>query len=55
MTLEGLLLFALCALWLGGIAYSLGAFNVRNTSHVHRQVWCNLLKRDAEVDIMVRE
>lgn len=55
MTPEDLLVFALCVLSLGGIAYSLGAFNVRCTSHVHRQLRCNILERDAEVDIMVRE
>ncbi len=55
MTHEGWMVLILCVLWLGGMGYSLRALNVRGISHVHRQLRCSTLERDAEVDIMVRE
>lgn len=55
MTHEGWIVLILCVWWLGGMGYSLRALNVRGISHVHRQIQCSTLERDAEVDIMVRE
>ncbi|MDH4188267.1 MAG: hypothetical protein OEV08_14850 [Nitrospira sp.] len=36
-------------------AYSLTALNVRGTSRLHRHLECPTLKREADVEILVRE
>lgn len=60
MTHEGWMMFVLWlggmifVLWLGGMAYHLRSLNVRGILYFYRQYHRNIVKRDAESDIMVR-